>query len=113
MVNPYGGSYIPWAVPQNQTQQGANSNINWVQGESGAKSFLVAPGQAVLLMDSESNVFYIKSSDASGMPMPLRTFDYTERIAKQEQVPNDYVTRDELEKRLAEVMNGKQSLSAA
>ena len=32
-----------------------------------------------MLMDSENSTFYIKSTDASGMPMPLRVFDYTER----------------------------------
>ena len=47
--------------------------------EAGAKSFTVMAGQSVMLMDSENNVFYIKSTDASGMPLPLRIFDYTER----------------------------------
>ena len=32
-----------------------------------------------MLMDSENSTFYIKSTDASGMPLPLRVFDYTER----------------------------------
>ena len=56
-----------------------STGINWVQGEAGAKSFTVMAGQSVMLMDSENNVFYIKSTDASGMPLPLRIFDYTER----------------------------------
>lgn len=109
----------PWNSAGTQSynvsqQAGQSGNINWVQGESGAKSYLVAPGQSVLLMDSESNVFYIKSSDPSGMPMPLRVFDYTERVAKNPQADNaNYVTRDELEKRLAEVMNAKQSIQSA
>ena len=30
-------------------------------------------------MDSESQRFYLKSSDASGMPLPLRIFEYSER----------------------------------
>lgn len=98
----------PWLQPQQ-----AQSNINWVQGESGAKSFAVAPGQSVLLMDSESNVFYIKSSDASGMPLPLRTFEYTERAVKQDKPTVDYITREEFEKRMEEVLNGKQPLSTA
>lgn len=55
-----------------------NNDIVWVQGESGAKSFMVAPNKSVLLMDSEAQRFYIKTSDASGMPLPLRVFDYTE-----------------------------------
>ena len=99
---------------QNTSQAQAQSNgIIWVQGIAGAKSFLVAPGQSVLLMDSESNTFYIKSSDASGMPMPLRTFDYTERTPKPETVQSDYITREEFEKRLAEINNGKQPVQSA
>lgn len=81
-------------------QQGANGII-WVQGEEGAKAYMVAPGNSVFLMDSEASVFYIKSSDASGMPMPLRIFDYTERTATRmpaqtAQAPTgEYVTRQE------------------
>lgn len=61
-------------------------------------------------MDSESNTFYIKSADASGMPMPLRIFDYKER--NPEPAPaqgvdmSAYVTREELEKKLAELSKG-------
>lgn len=111
----------PWsqAIAQNQPQQQqqqVNSGVIWVQGESGAKSYLVAPGQSVWLMDSENNVFYIKTSDGSGMPMPLRIFDYTERTQQQSkqtntQTNNDYITRKEFEKRLAELRNAKQSVS--
>ena len=64
--------------PQNQP---ASNGIIWCQGEEGAKGFLVAAGNSVMLMDSESSTFYIKSTDASGMPQPLRIFDYTERTA--------------------------------
>lgn len=63
--------------PAQQPQQN-NNGILWVSGEVGAKSYLVAPGTSVLLMDSESEKFYIKSTDASGMPQPLRTFEYHE-----------------------------------
>ncbi len=110
--------YTPWySQPSTAQQSQAGNNINWVQGEAGAKSFALAPGQSVLLMDSESNVFYIKSSDASGMPMPLRIFDYTERVTVAKSATTipagDYVTRDEFEKRLAELSNGKQSIPAA
>ena len=42
---------------------------------------MVAPNTTVLLMDSESQKFYLKSSDASGMPM-LRVFEYTEKTAQ-------------------------------
>ena len=49
-----------------------------IQGIEAAKSYMVAPSATVLLMDSEAQRFYLKSSDASGMPMPLRVFEYTE-----------------------------------
>lgn len=88
--------------PPAQPQQAPASPL-WVQGEAGAKAYPVAAGNSVLLMDSERNVFYIKSADASGMPM-LRTFDYTERTAAQNppvqaaQMPSgDFVTRSEFD----------------
>ena len=54
-----------------------NQGILWVQGEAGAKSYLVAPNTSVLLMDSENSQFYIKTTDQAGMPT-LRTFVYQE-----------------------------------
>lgn len=75
--------------------------IIWVQGEEAAKAYMVAAGNSVLLMDSESSVFYIKSTDASGMPQPLRIFDYTERgkMAQQkvEAADGRFVTREEFD----------------
>ena len=81
-------NYVPQQMQQPQVAQPQPVNDNgilWVQGEAGAKSWAVAPGKSVMLMDSESNTFYIKSSDQSGMPMPLRIFDYKERTAQQAQ----------------------------
>lgn len=60
-------------MPGQATQQ-ATPSIIWVQGEEGAKAYMVAAGNSVLLMDSENSSFYIKSTDASGMPLPLRGF---------------------------------------
>lgn len=87
-----------------------NNGIQWVQGEEAAKSYYVQPGKSVLLMDSESKCFYIKSVDASGMPLPLRIFDYTERTQTAPASPttnatpnNDYITREEFERRISEI----------
>jgi hypothetical protein len=78
--------------------------IIWVQGEEGAKAYMVAAGNSVLLMDSENSTFYLKSSDQSGMPLPLRIFDYSERTqtaktpVQAAQTPNvEYVTRAEFD----------------
>lgn len=87
--------------------QSALGAINWVQGEAGARSVPVPAGQKALLMDSETNIFYIKSSDASGMPLPLRTFEYKEIGVDVKETTtsaqNDYVTHEELERILAEL----------
>lgn len=101
-------------VPQQQT---SDNGILWVQGEAGAKSWAVAPGKSVMLMDSESNTFYIKSSDNSGMPMPLRIFDYKERTTQQTQPQvaqhqeidtSQFVTRAEFNKKLDELFTVKK-----
>lgn len=76
--------YIPqqYQIPSSASQASSPSsnNLIWVQGESAAKAYPVAPGTSQLLMDSESECFYIKTTDASGMPLPLRTFSYKEII---------------------------------
>lgn len=83
-----------------QPAQPSSNGLIWVQGEAGAKSYLVANGSSVLLMDSEKQTFYIKSADAAGMPS-MRTFDYTERNVpitppSSAQDAPEYVTREEL-----------------
>lgn len=55
-----------------------NNGIIWIQGEAGAKSYMVAPNNTVALFDSEAQVIYLKSADASGMPS-IKTLDYTIR----------------------------------
>lgn len=92
---------LPQMQPQipAQTPSGGQGNgVIWVQGEAGAKSYMVAPGNAVMLLDSESSTFYLKTVDASGMPS-MRIFDYTERSAQpvQAQTKMEYVTRSEFE----------------
>lgn len=100
-----------YKTPYQQPQQ--NSGLIWVQGETGAKSFIVAPGQSALLMDSESSRFYLKSADASGMPLPLRIFEYSEVTVgaptKETPTPTPkYVTWEEFEARLSRLENVKE-----
>lgn len=66
-------------IPQVQTvpQPQINQGLLWVSGEVGAKSYLVSPNSTVLLMDSDSSRFYLKSADNAGMPS-LRIFEYKE-----------------------------------
>ena len=73
--------YPPAQIQQpvaNPAQQPAQGGLIWVQGEAGAKSYLVAPNSTVQLWDSEAQVIYLKSADASGMPS-MKVLDYTIR----------------------------------
>lgn len=98
-----------------QPMQQQSSQIIWVSGEAGAKSYLVAPGNTVMLLDAENSVFYLKSADASGMPLPLRIFDYKERTTGAQQAfggvvtaepinLDNFVTREEFEQLKASII---------
>ena len=94
-INPYQQQYQPQQMPQN------DGGIIWVQGEAGAKSYLVQPNKTVQLWDSEDNVIYLKSADASGMPS-FKVLDYTIREQglsnnKQSDTKSEFVTKSDLE----------------
>lgn len=106
--NYFPATYQPAYYPQyqqtpvynaQQNQQAQHSGIIWVQGEAGAKSYMVAPNSTVQLWDSESQTIYLKSADASGMPS-MRILDYTIRdmpqIAPQVAQGAEYATKEEL-----------------
>ena len=87
----------------------------WVQGETGAKSYMVASGNTVPLWDSENQTIYIKSVDASGIPS-MRILDYTERTAAQKAPAAtkdlDYAPRSELEALTRQVADLKAQVAA-
>lgn len=111
MIN-YPNMYQPafgYSMPEPRPQPPINQPINWVSGEAGAKSWIMGKGETVLLMDSESQVFYLKSTDQTGMPMPLRIFEYKERATEAPQnaimtAGAEYVTRQEYDE-LKELVN--------
>lgn len=109
--NGYPASYQQYYQPQPQYQQ--HNGIIWVQGEAGAKSYLVAPNTTVQLWDSENNVIYLKSADSSGMPS-MRVLDYTIRENNAQNglnsLKNDsvYVTKEEFEKFKAEILGSRK-----
>lgn len=95
----------PPVQPAQQTQQPAMTGPFYVSGEAGAKGYLLAPNQTVMLIDADpdANTFWLKSADASGMPT-MRTFDYTERVAAQRPAQAavnpgvEYVTRADFDR---------------
>ena len=121
----YQTGYQPAALQIMQSQASypapSSNGINWVSGESGAKSWIVGRGESVLLMDSESQCFYIKSADASGMPLPLRIFDYTERTQNASQSSqsvlnqssDNFITRNEFDDLKAKYEELEKQLKAS
>lgn len=113
--NYFPAGYQPYYPTQNPMQVNAqptqNNGIIWVQGEAGAKSYMVAPNTTVQLWDSESQTIYLKSADASGMPS-MRIIDYTIRDSTPKAPnfgqQNDFVTRSELQ----DVLNQINALKA-
>ncbi len=102
----------PMFQPPVQQRQD-NSALNWVQGEAGAKSWFVAPGATVLLMDSETQRFYLKTADAGGIPT-MRTFEYAEVGAVKPAAAvaqPDFVTADEFEQFKKSIENKLQELA--
>lgn len=101
-------SYQQPVQQQPQPVQQAQTNpMIWVQGETGAKSYLLAPNTTLPLWDSERQTIYLKSADASGMPS-MKILDYTIRNDNQAQQPPvqimeeqkqvEYVTKEEFNK---------------
>lgn len=93
--------YTQMTRPSNPYQtlsQPLFGNVIWVQGDAGAKSFFLPPNAPpTILLDSESDHMYLKSSDPSGMPT-LKRFFYQEdmmegspeaEIAKAKKETND------------------------
>lgn len=113
--NGFPATYQPYYPQYSYQQQNApqtNSSIIWVQGEAGAKSYLVAPNNTVQLWDSEQQTIYLKSADASGMPS-MKILDYTIRdsspVARSDahltkvQDLSSYATKAEIEGILAQI----------
>ena len=107
--NPFPATYPQYYQPtyhgaavanQPVNPQPQNSGILWVQGEAGAKSYLVAPNMTVALWDSEDQKIYLKSADASGLPS-IKTLDYTIRDAVSPSDANksdthNFISKDDL-----------------
>lgn len=70
-------------------QPNQSNDIIWVQGEAGAKAYLVAPNNTVTLWDSESPTIYLKTADANGVPS-MRVLDFTERTANATKTPEKH-----------------------
>ena len=97
---------------QPQYMQKPNSNIEYVNGIEGAKALVIPPNQTRLLIDSDSQTFFIKTTDNEGKPT-IRIFDYVERNGSEKPTaqPMNFVTIeqfDEFKKDIYERLKPKQ-----
>ena len=97
------GQQGPFSMQQPAQQQAPQNGINWVQGIEGARAYMVAPGCTVLLMDSDGCSFYLKSADTSGMPQPLRVFDYVERKGEKREPVEQPSMQSEIDQLRADI----------
>lgn len=94
----------PGTPTYTQLPQNTQNTFQWVQGRAAAEAYLVAPGNSVILMDSNEPVIYYKSADANGRYLPMKTYDLVERVATVEPVhtqqpqldTTSFVKRDEI-----------------
>lgn len=84
----YAAPMNPQPAYQPPQPQQSGDGIKFVDGIKKAEEYPVAPGNAVVLMDKNEPVFYIK--DASG----VKIYDYTERQAPKQP---EYVTKEEFD----------------
>ena len=98
----YGVQQTPAFNPVYPQPQVGQSNILWVPGNNGAKSFPGGPGINLILLDSEEEgIMYIKTFDNVGMPNKLRKFRYEEIFEDQPDAVNphtQYITKEEFDK---------------
>ena len=109
-VVPYPPQFYQNSAPQQSYQQGPQPMVgaDYVLGEAAAKAYNVPAGKMMVLMDSEDQVFYIKTVDAFGRPMPLVKYRYKEEpmasaalpSASQAMDPDKYVTKEELDAKI-------------
>lgn len=98
--------------PQQQRQMN-NISVAFIRGgDKAADDYLMAPNQTIVLIDNESGLVYIKETNGSGMQITNRKFK-EEKQASLQQMQADFVTRDEFEKRIAELANVSKSIPSA
>lgn len=106
------GAQQPQQTHQQQ-QQVNNISVAIIHGgDKAANDYLMAPNQTIVLVDNEEGLVYIKETNGSGMQITNRKFK-EEKQASLQQMQADFVTREEFEKRIAELANVSKSIPTA
>lgn len=131
--NYLGGGYQPFGInylqPQTVTAPtvramnynapaiSAAPQLIQVSGLESAKAYPTVPNSTVALFDSNEDIMYIKSTDASNFPTIRRFRFVEENEPKQQMVTDQFVTVDEFakfkEEIKGEILDAKQSVQSA
>lgn len=104
----YAPSYLSTMGMQRNPNPASNSNIVWTMGLESAKAYPLLPGKTLMLMDSESPKFYIKSVDNNGYAT-IKAYSFHEEQPTSAPVnTQQYVTQEQLE---AAIMKLKDQLA--
>lgn len=105
----------PQMPAQTAQPQQMQTSVVWISGgKEEANGCMVAPNSRVIIFETNSMVFHIKERDASGTPIPMRTFNYTEEAENKphdtKKMDDKFVTRKEFDALAALVseMKGKK-----
>ena len=110
----YNGPYtVPQTVAPIQNQPQVQNTFAWIQGEEAARNYPVAPGNTIVLIESDKPIMYMKSADLSGRPQPMQVRylvseeDYRKIQNGSNLRVNDdtYVTKEYFEKKMSELDN--------
>lgn len=110
----------PQMYPQysQQSQQIPTTlTVAWTQGDVGATAYPVAPGNSVLLMDSDGQYFYMKTADNMGR-LNMKKYAYHEVVGDSMRNSYDrnmdtsyFADREEVKELQKEVHSLKEELS--
>ncbi len=91
-----------------QLQRPNESQLIQVNGIESARAYPTQPNSTYALFDSNEDVMYIKSTDASNFPT-IRRFRFVEENEEPKK-QETYVTIEEFNKFKEEILNAKQSV---
>lgn len=102
----YGGSYAPQQASQQlMTPPTIHAEIVQIGGEDEAVGFPVGAGQSQMMMTRDDSAIYIKTAYANGQSSIAK---YVREKAKpQQDLSANYVTREEFEKRISEILKAR------
>lgn len=100
------GFQQPMNIPQQAQQQmmtppTIHAEIVQVSNKSEAMNFPVGAGQAQMMMAKDDSAIFIKTAFANGQS---NIVEYVRKVPDPETPSADYVTREEFERRLAELV---------